>query len=224
MVGGRAQTGVLDAVLSLLRGLLAELAPTERVLWEIMGSKDRNFDGALTRSEVEAALDELLSHAQALEEREAAEGDVDASTQMELAELRQLRAECRQQSVEELFVGGRRSVTLADVIRWWWDMSEEFRIASGFVLPAEYLQRSVQRQPEEMFRLPLRRAASETQVAEVTLRGHARVFAELRALAVRRAIEGLHSRTPTRTTTSVTSEVSEEDLHEIEDHNRDGNS
>mmetsp|Transcript_74790 Transcript_74790/g.216156 ORF Transcript_74790/g.216156 Transcript_74790/m.216156 type:complete len:136 (-) Transcript_74790:148-555(-) len=85
-------------------------------------------------------------------------------------------------------------------------MPEEYRIAAGLTVPSWLLRRSVQRQPEEMFRAHLRRIVRNTDATSISLHGHVRVYGELRALAVRRSIEGLHSRTPTETQVSETSQ------------------
>lgn len=194
--GDSRAAGALDALLSVLHGIHAELAPSERVLWELLGSEDRNFDGAFTKREVLAAIGELLSYHLAREAIDAAGS--------ELEELQRLRSDCQRRSVEALFGTTRRTtVTLADVLRWWWDMAEEYRMASGLAVPSALLRRSLHRQPEEMFRVQLRAVASDPPAARVALRGHARAFAELRALAVRRTIEGLHSRSPTETRTTT---------------------
>jgi len=191
-----------------LRGINSELTTTERVLWELLGASDANFDGLLTKGEVFSAISELLSHAAA---REAAAEEPSEA----LEELVRLRKDCQRQSVQALFAPengsghDRRAVTLADVLRWWWDMPEEYRIAAGLTVPVWLIKRSIQRQPEEMFKTQLRRTAADVASARIALYGHVRVFAELRSLAVRRSVEGLHSRTPTETqvSTTTTSEV-----------------
>merc|ERR1719272_2425166 len=188
-------------LLSLLRSINSELAPTERVLWEVIGSKDKEFDGGFTKQEVLAGIGELLVYTL---EREL------TSPTGDFEELQRLRSECQRRSVETLFQGERLTVTIADVIWWWWDLPEEYRIAAGLSVPAALLRRSVSRKPEEMFKDKLRLAATNAQVANTALRGHVRVYAELRALVVRRTIEGLHCRSPNETWTTTTSEAGNE--------------
>jgi len=217
--GGRGPpTGLVSALIAVLRGINAELAPTERVLWELLGTKDSNFDGTLDKPEVHAAIGELLVYSI---EREL------ETPENEFEELQRLRADCRRRSVESLFQEQRQrkgnkgegdsNVTLADVLRWWWDMSEEYRVAAGLSVPAALLRRSLHRRPEEMFRDKLPRMAANTEAAKVALKGHSRVLAELRALAVSRALENLHGREPSATT-SCTSATSE---HTAESKSRD---
>lgn len=186
----------------MLRGIHSELVPTERVLWELIFSQqEKNFDGSVAKEEVLAALEELLSFHE--EDSRASPG--------ELEELDSLRRQCQKKSLENLFADGRRSsVAFADVLRWWWDMPEEYREAAGLAVPASVLRQRLRRQPEEMFRGPLRRVAAEAAFARQALRGHVRAFAELRALAVRRTIEGfsIRSTAESRTTTSDAGDVS----------------
>lgn len=197
--GGSRNAKVLVAV---LRGIHSELVPTERVLWELIFSQqEKNFDGSVAKEEVLAALEELLSFHE--EDSRASPG--------ELEELDSLRRQCQNKSLENLFADGRRSsVAFADVLRWWWDMPEEYREAAGLAVPASVLRQRLRRQPEEMFRGPLRRVAAEAAFARQALRGHVRAFAELRALAVRRTIEGfsIRSTAESRTTTSDAGDVS----------------
>lgn len=191
----------VKVLLSVLRGIHSELVPTERVLWELMGKREKNFDGSVMKEEVLAALEELLSFHE--EDSRASQG--------ELEELDRLRRQCQKRSLQNLFADGRRSaVAFADVLRWWWDMPEEYREAAGLAVPASELRQRLRRQPEEMFRGPLRRVASEASFARQALRGHVRAFAELRALAVRRTIEGfsIRSTAESRTTTSDAGDVS----------------
>jgi len=192
----------LKVLVAVLRGIHSELVPTERVLWELIFSQqEKNFDGSVAKEEVLAALEELLSFHE--EDSRASPG--------ELEELDSLRRQCQKKSLENLFADGRRSsVAFADVLRWWWDMPEEYREAAGLAVPASVLRQRLRRQPEEMFRGPLRRVAAEAAFARQALRGHVRAFAELRALAVRRTIEGfsIRSTAESRTTTSDAGDVS----------------
>jgi len=196
--------GGLPALLAVLRDIREDLVPTERVLWELLSSDSRSFGAAYSRADVTAALRELQGHSLA---RDGA-----GSSKAELEELRQLREDCLRQSMAVLFEGSGQEATakvvLAEVLRWWWDMSEEYRVAAGLVVPAGLLQRSLQRQPEQMFRAQLQRAAADSSSACAALRIHVRALAELRALAVRRAIEAAYSRSATgsQTTTSEGSE------------------
>jgi len=191
----------VHVLISLLRSISSELAPTERVLWEVIGSKDKDFDGGFTKQEVLAGIGELLVYTL---ERELATPSED------FEELQRLRSECQRRSVESLFTERKLSVTIADIIWWWWDLPEEYRIAAGLSVPAALLRRSVTRRPEEMFKEKLRLAATNVSVANTALRGHARVYAELRALVVRRTIEGLHCRSPNETLTTCTSEAGDD--------------
>lgn len=196
--GGSRHAKVLVAV---LRVIHSELVPTERVLWELINQHEKNFGGSVAKEEVLAALEELLSFHE--EDSRASPG--------ELEELDLLRRQCQKKSLENLFADGRRSsVAFADVLRWWWDMPEEYREAAGLAVPASVLRQRLRRQPEEMFRGPLRRVAAEAAFARQALRGHVRAFAELRALAVRRTIEGfsIRSTAESRTTTSDAGDVS----------------
>jgi len=213
---GRPVGGDVSLLLSVLRGIHAELVPTERVLWEMMGMQDQNFDGAVKKDEVSLALDELLSY----HEEEAS-----GATHGELEELERLRRQCQRRSVNNLFEN-RRSVAFADILRWWWDMPEEYREAAGLAVPASLLLDSFSRQPEEMFRAPLRRAAADPAFARQALRGHVRAFAELRALAVRRSVESFSVRSTAESRSSisdcgtfscVTSEAQEQQRDEVDD-------
>lgn len=198
--GGDAKSDAqpVHVLLSLLRSINCELAPTERVLWEVIGSKDKDFDGGFTKQEVLAGIGELLVYTL---ERELATPSED------FEELQKLRSECQRRSVETLFGDKRVSVTISDIIWWWWDLPEEYRIAAGLSVPAALLRRSVTRKPEEMFKDKLRLSATNVSVANTALRGHVKVLAELRALVVRRTIEGLHCRSPTETWTTTTSDA-----------------
>lgn len=193
-------------LLAMLRGIHSELAPTERALWEIFGRQDAKFKGVLTRSEAGAAVREMLDHAQ---RRESARQGHSRPVEPTL-ELRQLREECCSRFVEDLF-GSRRSATLADVLRVWWDTDEEYRVAAGLTVPASMVRLSVAREPEEMFREPLRRLATDPAAAWTSLRGHARTFAELRALAARRAVEDLHTGHTCTTSTSEAGDARQEE-------------
>ncbi|CAJ1412989.1 unnamed protein product, partial [Effrenium voratum] len=191
----------VKALLAVLRGIHSELVPTERVLWELMGKREKNFDGSVSKKEVLDALEDLLGFHE--EDARASPG--------ELEELDRLRRQCQQRSVDNLFGSGRRQVVaFADVLRWWWDMPEEYREAAGLAVPASVLRQRMRRQPEEMFRTALRRVAAEPAFARQALRGHVRAFAELRALAVRRSIESfsIRSTAESRTTTSDAGDVS----------------
>lgn len=192
------RTSLVHTLLSVLRSINSELAPTERVLWEVIGSKDSDFDCSFTKQEVLAGIGELLVYTL---EREL------ATPSEEFEELQRLRSECQRRSVETLFQEGRLTASLSDVIWWWWDLPEEYRIAAGLSVPAALLRRSVTRKPEEMFKDKLRLAATNASVANTALRGHVRAYAELRALVVRRTVEGLHCRSPTETWTTCTSDA-----------------
>ncbi|CAK8995804.1 unnamed protein product [Durusdinium trenchii] len=127
-----------------------------------MGKREKNFDGSVMKEEALAALEELLSFHE--EDSRASQG--------ELEELDRLRRQCQKRSLQNLFADGRRSaVAFADVLRWWWDMPEEYREAAGLAVPASELRQRLRRQPEEMFRGPLRRVASEASFARQALRG-----------------------------------------------------
>ncbi|CAE7453967.1 unnamed protein product [Symbiodinium sp. CCMP2592] len=191
----------VKSLLAVLRGIHSELVPTERVLWELMGQQQEHFDGTVGKEEVLSALEELLGFHE--EDARASPG--------ELEELGRLRRQCQRRSVDNLFDDrGRTVVAFADVLRWWWDMPEEYREAAGLAVPASVLRQSLRRQPEEMFRGALRRVAAEPAFARQALRGHVRAFAELRALAVRRNIESfsIRSTAESRTTTSDAGDIS----------------
>jgi len=173
--------GMVSGLLTVLRAINAELAPPERVLWELSGSKDADFDGQLTRRELCEAMTELSVFE-----------EVPKSPEEE--ELMQLRADCQQESLDALFLNNKkRRITLADILKWWWDMPEDFRIAAGFDVPAPLIHRGIRRQPEEMFKAQLKKVASHSDSARLALRGAVRVFAELKALATRRNTENLRS-------------------------------
>merc|ERR1719356_518615 len=106
-------------LLSVLHGIHRELAPTERALWEIFGRQDAALRGVLSRSQAGAAVREMLDAAQRRESVRQGHSRPVEPTQ----ELRQLREECCARFVEDLF-GNRRSATLADVLRVWWDTDE----------------------------------------------------------------------------------------------------
>jgi len=206
LVGGSCRT--VRMLLAMLHGIHSELAPTERALWEIFGRQDSKFRGVLSRSEAGTAVREMLDHAQ---RRESARQGHSRPVEPTL-ELRQLREQCCSRFVEELF-GNRRSATLADVLRVWWDTDEEYRVAAGLTVPASMVRLSIAREPEEMFREPLRRLATDPGAARASLRGHARTFAELRALAARRAVEDLHTgHTCTASTSEAGDARQEQDL------------
>ena len=70
-----------------------------------------------------------------------------------ILELKELRADCQRQSIDGLFgIGEKTAVSLAEILKWWWDMPEEYRIAAGISIPSPMLRRSLQRLPEEMFK------------------------------------------------------------------------
>jgi hypothetical protein len=112
---------------------------------------------------------------------------------------------CQKQSIANLFTDERLTVSLADVIRWWWDMPDDYRVAAGLIVPSELLRRSMSQQPEDMFRAQLSKVAASPSFGRVAVHGHARTFAELRCLALRRILEGFHGRSPTETRTTCTS-------------------
>eukprot|EP00927_Polykrikos_kofoidii_P074471 TRINITY_DN70471_c0_g1_i1.p1 TRINITY_DN70471_c0_g1~~TRINITY_DN70471_c0_g1_i1.p1 ORF type:complete len:488 (-),score=111.94 TRINITY_DN70471_c0_g1_i1:38-1501(-) len=185
--GARASLpGPVAALLGVLRGIHADLAPAERVLWELLGCQDRNFDGAFSTEEVTAAIAQLSCHAP---------GRDSAKSEEEFEELQRLRGACRDQSLVGLLstenVRRRGVVSLAVFLRWWWDMPEAYRVAAGLSVPLALLRKTVAKQPEELFKSHLRRVAADVASAKISLRGYVRVFAELRALCVRRAVEGL---------------------------------
>merc|ERR1712151_871691 len=86
------------------------------------------------------------------------------------------------------------------VYSWWWSMTEEFRIAAGFTMPTALLKRSLERQPETMFHEQLQRADANMAILHTALKGYVCVFAELRAVAVRKSIEASYSQPGTQTT------------------------
>lgn len=186
----------VHVLLSLLRHISTKLAPTERVLWEVITCRNSNFDGAFTKQEVLGGIGELLVYTL---ERELSL----PSTNFE--ELQRLRAKHQRRSVEKLFQGSRLSVTIADIICWWWKLPEDYRIAAGLSVPASLIKRSIHRKPEQMFVEKLRLAATNVSVANTALHGHVRVYAELRALDARRTIECLHSQSPNGTGTTCSS-------------------
>lgn len=196
-----SQRGILAKLLSVLRGIHAELAPSERALWELLGLEDHDFDGALSKLEVTAALCQLLNYHRNFMLEQRNEGTE------EFQELEELQMQCLERSVSSLFPDEQIStVSFASVLRWWWDIPEEYRVAAGLTMPAKHLRKSLQKQPEEMFRLHLRNAAADPPSAGKALRGHVRCFAELRALAVRRNLETFTSRS-TAATGSTASEA-----------------
>eukprot|EP00930_Biecheleria_cincta_P085496 TRINITY_DN74889_c0_g1_i1.p1 TRINITY_DN74889_c0_g1~~TRINITY_DN74889_c0_g1_i1.p1 ORF type:complete len:683 (+),score=153.36 TRINITY_DN74889_c0_g1_i1:59-2107(+) len=166
------------ALLQVLRGIHSELAPTERVLWELLCEVSERLDDRYAKEEV---LD-MLAYLQDLDVQQAEDGSCD------LQELQLLRQRCRQRSADNLF-GQQAYVRFAEVLRWWWDMSEEYRQAAGLIIPSTMLKQSIVRMPEEMFRPQLRQIAAEPSLARTDLRGQIRALAELAALAVRRSIE-----------------------------------
>uniref|UniRef100_A0A7S4UTA1 Uncharacterized protein n=1 Tax=Alexandrium monilatum TaxID=311494 RepID=A0A7S4UTA1_9DINO len=163
----------LPALLEVLRGTNAAISPTERVLWEFLSAKGRQFDGTFHKDEVAAVMLDLQSQGQEQSSDE---------------ELQQLIATYQAQSVDRLFAGNRRSVTLADIFRWWWDMTAEFRKAAGLVVPAVMLSRAIDRRVEEMFRAQLRRSA-EPKAARSALHGCSRAFAEVCALRADKRVQ-----------------------------------
>eukprot|EP00930_Biecheleria_cincta_P001660 TRINITY_DN102797_c0_g1_i1.p1 TRINITY_DN102797_c0_g1~~TRINITY_DN102797_c0_g1_i1.p1 ORF type:complete len:644 (-),score=130.04 TRINITY_DN102797_c0_g1_i1:427-2358(-) len=167
----------IAAVLKVLHAIHSMLVPTERVLWELMSEQSATFDGRVGKLEV---LD-TLEHLQSFE-------DVDDASKDEMNELEELRRLCQSRSVNSL-LGNATSVHFSEVLRWWWDMPEEYREAAGLVVPAALLRQSVERSPEEMFRTQLRRVATDQAFRQHSLQGQVRTFAELRALAVKRSIE-----------------------------------
>lgn len=195
----------VTALLAVLHLIWDELSLNERALWELAASQDRDFDGFLTRSEVNAFVDEL----------ECMEDDLSPTSAgsrfkpMEIEELCVVRAKCQKRAVDALFEtaskekvaagGGHKLVKvvdMADIWKWWLDMSQEIREAACLVLPLSFVERVADRQPEDMFRTKLLRASADTTFARTALAGHARVFSSLRALELRRVIEGHQSSSP----------------------------
>lgn len=167
----------LSAVLKILHAIHSMLVPTERVLWELMSEQSPSFDGRMGRAEIVGAIDHLQGYL-----------DDDGASRDEMNELETLRRQCQSRSVNSL-LGHQSSVGFADVLRWWWDMTEEYREAAGLVVPARLLRRSVSLSPEEIFRTQLRRVATDEAFRQRTLLGQVRTYADLRALAVKRSIE-----------------------------------
>lgn len=191
-----------ETLLTILRAIREQLSPTECVLWEVLGTTDANFDGSFAREEVEVAVRDLLASGGAdgaVEDAAAAAAAEASGGQEALLELRKMRAECRLQFVEDLFPPATQEVTLADVLRLWWDMPEDYREAAGFSVPSALLRRSARVGPEEMFEAQLRRCATDQTFARQALQGHARAFAHLRSLIARRSVESLRSQSPTET-------------------------
>eukprot|EP00931_Biecheleriopsis_adriatica_P006695 TRINITY_DN108059_c0_g1_i1.p1 TRINITY_DN108059_c0_g1~~TRINITY_DN108059_c0_g1_i1.p1 ORF type:complete len:730 (+),score=126.78 TRINITY_DN108059_c0_g1_i1:49-2238(+) len=181
-------------LLAVLHGIHSELVPTECALWELFGLHDHNFDGAVSKDEVLGMLEDLLSFHQ----------EAGGASSGELEELDMLRRQCQRRSVNNLFDRHRKAeVSFAGLLKWWWDMPEDYREASAISIPAFQLQQSQHRLPEEMFRGPLRAAASDPYFARQALRWHVRTFAELRALAVRRSIDGFVPRSATASLAST---------------------
>jgi hypothetical protein len=190
----------LPALVGILQAIHGELTTAERALWEVLECQCQDFDGNLSMKHVISAFTEISAYSL---------GSTACGSQ-DFQELRRLREDCQRQSIEELFertgAGGRRTVTIATVLRWWWDMSEDFRFAAGFMVPPVLLRQ--ERGPEQMFRTPLRRVARSEAAVRTALAGHVRIFAELKALCVRRLAEGLHeTMSHSRPTLTTVSEV-----------------
>eukprot|EP00928_Gymnodinium_smaydae_P023030 TRINITY_DN19162_c0_g3_i1.p1 TRINITY_DN19162_c0_g3~~TRINITY_DN19162_c0_g3_i1.p1 ORF type:complete len:467 (+),score=116.50 TRINITY_DN19162_c0_g3_i1:680-2080(+) len=197
----------LLGLLSVLRAINSELAPSERVLWESLVTSSHAFEGCFSKEEVLAALGSLSSTQLSDSSSSAANGD--------LEDLRQLRTSCHQRSVDQLFDDcyedtGSNKVTLANVLRWFWDMPEDYRFAAGLCAPMALLQRSLRRQPEEMFSGSLRTLAAHPPSTCSALLGHVHVYADLQALSTRRVVEALRSGVPTCTRTTTTSDAGTE--------------
>jgi len=174
-----------NVVLCILRGIRSELAPVERLMWEILAKSSRQVNGSFARMDVLAMLSEMQQHVLEKErsldcfESDAAEN-----------ELRELRAECQQQAANEIFAicPEGQQATLPDCLAWWRGNTEEYREAMGLDVPLQLLQQQVHRQPEEMFRSLLWRVATDAEAARTALLGYSSIFSELRALDVRHAI------------------------------------
>jgi len=186
----------LAALLAVLNYIHQGLRPCERALWEVLGGQDVDITGFYNREQVAAAIacfadDGPLEH----EDR----GSRDAHLELQL-----LRSECQSRSLDDLFASAPRGrVSFADVLRWWWDMEEDYRIAAGLAVPVALERQSGDRRPEEMFRAGLKRVAADPALASKALRGHVRAVAELAALELQRTVEAFClSPCPTRTTTS----------------------
>jgi len=192
--------GELESLLVLLRVLYDEFTPSELVLWEIIGGEDEDFDGTLLMEEVFRGTSVLVAHAMTYEESVSNNSGNDEV----FVELKHLRDECQHQSIEGVLFANKtkQSVGFAEVLKWWWDMPEEYRAAAGLSLPAEKVKTSHQRQPEEMFKTALRQVGANPAAAEFSLRGHAQLFAELQALGARRICECLKSGAGTSSGTS----------------------
>jgi len=181
----------LAALLAVLNHIHHGLRACERALWEVMGGQDLDFTGLYTREEVTAAISSFADDGPS----EGSEAHM---------ELQMLRSQCQERSLDDLFASSQRDrVTFADILRWWWDLEEDYKIAAGLAVPAALERQSHDRRPEEMFRAGLRRAAADPTVARKALRGHVRAVAELAALELQRTMDAFClSPCPTRTTTS----------------------
>jgi len=174
-------------LLCVFRGIRAELAPVERLMWEYLAKSSRQVNGSFARMEVLEMLSEMQKH---VLEKERSLGCFESDA--DEFELRELRAQSQQQAVNEIFAecpqGQGQHATLPDCLFWWRKVTDEYREAMGLAVPTALLQQQVQRQPEEMFRTLLRRVAADAEAATTALQGYSSVFSKLRALDVRHAI------------------------------------
>jgi len=181
-------TDLLLNILTLVQDLLS---PAERFVWAAFAPYDADLDGVFSESEVLAAIESILSVA---EERECVcEGSTDRIDEsIDRTELREFRAQALQEAVSKLFSqSGTRckdsSVSCHDVLKWWWDLSEDYRAALGLVVtrPASGLQ------PAVIFSQGLARM-TRGRGAQAALRkalcGQSRLLAELRVTSMRKIL------------------------------------
>eukprot|EP00930_Biecheleria_cincta_P000923 TRINITY_DN10210_c0_g2_i1.p1 TRINITY_DN10210_c0_g2~~TRINITY_DN10210_c0_g2_i1.p1 ORF type:complete len:600 (-),score=104.48 TRINITY_DN10210_c0_g2_i1:94-1893(-) len=163
----------VSVLLRLLHRIHDELAPTERVLWELLCKYSQRFDGKFLAKDVANTLD----HVQSLN----AEGIS--------SDLQEHRQRFRDHSLHNLVGRSLGTTTLAGVLWWWWDMTDECREVAGFVMPTSLLRGSVVQMPEEIFRTQLGQVTANLTLMQSAIRGQVRTYAELHALATRRSIE-----------------------------------
>lgn len=171
----------IDVLQKLVRLIHGMLTPTERVLWAKFGDVDEDFDGAYTLEEALAGVGDIVA---LTEEEEQEDGNED--------ELTELRSNILREAVEELFssraIAWHGTVSLSDLLTWWWNLSNDFRAASGLNITPASLKQSYVTDPEGMFSAQLRRVGRDGDRKPglgIAIRGHARLLAELSVRGLR---------------------------------------
>lgn len=166
----------VDLLVSILCLIHSMLTPVERILWSLFGSVDDNFDGAYSFQEALSGVGDVVALTEDEEHARAPDGEDNEE------ELTQLRSSILREAVEDLFKNPnlcRRqgTVSFADLLVWWEDLTDEFRAASGLHISKAALKQSRATNPSQIFKEQLANITGDR--LEPALRGHCRLFGEL---------------------------------------------